>query len=341
MVKTVSTLVLGMCLVLWSGLLMAQTSSKTGKLAAKPLFRDPVHDGAADPTLIYNRNRHEWWMFYTNRRADKATDDCKDVAWVHGTRIGIAVSKDHGATWKYRGVAKIPYGKPDYTQWAPDIVFWKSKYHMFLVIVPGTFHNWNAPRQIIHLVSPDLEHWTYVSQLEVGSDRIIDPSLFQKPDGGWRIWYKDERDHSHIHYADSTDLIHWTGNDAAITDRSSEGPKVFRWKDQYWMITDAWKGLGVYHSTDLLHWVVQPQNLLAKPGKAPTDWSEGHHCDVIVNGNHAFIYYFTHQGGADLDPNLPHSSQRTVLQVAELQFNNGTLVAERDQPTYVDLGTRP
>ncbi len=318
----------------------AQHIAPQSKLAKKPLFRDPIHDGAADPTLIWNRSTHEWWMFYTNRRADIPTDPAnpKDVAWVHGTRIGIAISKDHGASWTYRGMANIPYGKPDYTQWAPDIVYWKSSYHMFLVIVPGTFHNWNAPREIIHLTSPDLLHWKYVSKLETGSDRIIDPSLFPKPDGGWRVWYKDERDHSHIHFSDSTDLVHWSGDTAAITDRSSEAPKVFHWKGQYWMITDAWNGLGVYHSNDLLHWTVQPENLLAEPGKTPTDRSKGHHCDVIVNGDHAFIFYFTHQGEDDLDPKLTNSSRRTVLQVAELKIIDGKLVAERDQPTYVDLG---
>jgi len=116
-------------------------------------------------------------MFYTNRRPDAESADPRDVAWVHGTRIGIAVSKDRGATWIYCGMAEIPYGKPDYTQWAPDIVFWQKQYHMFLVIVPGTFHDWNAPRDIIHLVSTVLEHGTYVSKLNVGSYRIIDPSL--------------------------------------------------------------------------------------------------------------------------------------------------------------------
>lgn len=88
-----------------------------GKTAAKPLFRDPVYDGAADPTLCYNRQEHKWFMFYTNRRA--TLPRAKGVSWVHGTRIGIAESSDGGATWKYRGTAEIDYGKEDYTHWAP------------------------------------------------------------------------------------------------------------------------------------------------------------------------------------------------------------------------------
>lgn len=328
-----------LCLLLVSPFAFgAEKKSGKGSLAPKPVFRDPIHDGAADPTLIWNRARHEWWMFYTNRRADQASEDPKDVSWVHGTRIGIAISKDEGATWSYKGEAKIAYGKPDYTQWAPDIVFWKGQYHMFLVIVPGTFKDWNAPREIIHLNSKDLESWAYVSKVEVGSDRIIDASLYPLPTGGWRMWYKDERDHSYIHYADSADLVHWEGKGIAISDRHSEGPKIFRWKGRDWMITDTWKGLGVYHSEDLTHWIAQPENILAQPGNTSTDRGLGHHCDVIVNGERAFIYYFTHQSDADFDPKLPHSQERTVLQVGELQYKNGELTVDRDQPAYVDLG---
>jgi len=39
------------------------------KIAAKPLFRDPIFDGAADPVVIWNRAEQKWFMFYTNRRA--------------------------------------------------------------------------------------------------------------------------------------------------------------------------------------------------------------------------------------------------------------------------------
>jgi hypothetical protein len=122
---------------------LAQTTSaktqpaKQGVLALRPIFRDPVHDGAADPSIIWNRARREWWMFYTNRRADMATEG-KDVSWVHGTRIGIAVSKD-GAHWRYKGVANISYGADDYTQWAPEVIEVAGTYHMYLTIVPGTF----------------------------------------------------------------------------------------------------------------------------------------------------------------------------------------------------------
>ena len=322
----------GIAAVAWT-----QGVEPQGKVASKPLFRDPVHDGAADPTLIWNRQRHEWWMFYTNRRADLPGLEPNDVSWVHGTRIGIAVSRDNGATWKYRGVASIPYGKADWTQWAPDIVYDQRKYHMFLVIVPGTFKDWNAPRYIVHLTSGDLENWKFIARVETGSDRIIDPSLFRGPDGNWRMWYKDEQDKSHIYYAESRDLYDWVPKGPAITDRESEGPKIFRWKGRYWMITDAWKGLGVYHSDDLTHWVAQPENILEAPGHTPTDQTKGDHCDVVVSGEQAFIFYFTEQRGEDLDKALPFSERRTVLQVAELQEKDGVMMVDRDAPARVYL----
>jgi sucrose-6-phosphate hydrolase SacC (GH32 family) len=309
-----------------------------GRVAPKPLYRDPVHDGAADPTLIWNRAKGEWWMFYTNRRADLATVDPRNVAWVHQTRIGIAVSRDQGATWTYRGTANIPYGTAEYTHWAPDIVYSGGWYHMFLTIVPGTFENWNAPREIIHLSSADLVAWKFVGKLELGSDRVIDPSLAQLPDGTWRLWYKDERDHSHIHYAESKDLNAWTAMGAAITDRSSEGPKIFHWHGQYWMIVDAGRGLAVYQSPDALDWKPQAEFLLQAPGHAATDRGFGHHCDVVVNGDRAFLFYFTHLQGADEIPDLPHSAQRSVLQVGELIWADGKLTVDRDKATHVLLG---
>ena len=45
----------------------AAVRSAAGKVADKPLFRDPVHDGAADPVLCWNPNDGKWLMFYTNR----------------------------------------------------------------------------------------------------------------------------------------------------------------------------------------------------------------------------------------------------------------------------------
>lgn len=323
-----------------AGLLLVGNAlwAQQGKVAPKPLFRDPVHDGAADPVLVWNRAAQRWTMFYTNRRADVA--GLPGVAWVHGTKIGMAESTDHGATWKYVGVADIDYGKPDYSLWAPDVIDDGKTYHMFLSVVPGTFPDWNAPRDIVHLTSTDLVHWGHGEKLPLASYRVIDATVIRLADGRWRLWYKNEEDKSHIYYADSPDLSKWTHGGVAIDDRAGEGAKVFRWQGRYWMITDFWKGLAVYSSPDATKWTAQADPILREPGKAPTDRSKGQHADVVVSGDRAYIIYFVHQGGPDAKPGEPLWQRHTVLQIAELQYKDGQLTCDRDAPAHVWLAPR-
>ena len=312
-------------------------SAPAGKLAAKPLFRDPVYDGAADPVLVWDRARSRWLMFYTNRRASAA--NLPGVTWVHGTRIGVAESLDGGATWKYTGTAEIPGGKPDYTHWAPEIITHDGLYHMYLTVVPGTFSNWDAPRDIVHLTSKDLSAWKFESTLKLASDRVIDAGVIQLPAGGWRMWYKNERaKDGSIYYADSPDLYHWTDRGVALPGSRGEGPKPFRWKDKYWLIIDAWNGLAVYRSDDCLHWTEQTGRLVQTPGSIATDRTKGDHADVVVSGDRAYLFYFTHQAGADAEGEEPGWNKRTVLQVAEIGLRDGSLTCDRDKPVYIALG---
>ena len=301
-----------------------------GRLTPKPLYRDPVHDGAADPVLVFNRAQKQWWIFYTNRRAN--VSNLRGVAWVHGTRIGIAASGDGGAHWRYLGTAMIPYGTPDYTHWAPEIIDHDGVYHMYLSIVPGIFENWDAAREIIHLTSRDLKAWTFEARLDLGSDRVIDPSLARLPDGTWRMWYKNERTRDgSLYYADSPDLFHWTSKGYAIRGVSGEGPKVFSWKGSYWLIADVWDGLAVFRSSDCLNWTRQAGNLLKEPGTVETDRAKGSHADVVVSGGRAWLFYFVHQSGDQ------EQRKHTVLQVVELQDHDGVLTADRNAPTRIDL----
>jgi len=314
----------------------AQVQAGAASLAPKPLFRDPVHDGAADPSLVWNRAEKKWVMFYTNRRAN--VPDLPGVTWVHGTRIGMAESVDGGATWKYVGTVEVPYGTPDYTHWAPDVSYRGGKYHMFLSIVPGTFKDWNASREIIHLTSADLRKWKYESTLDLNSDRVIDASVIELPNGGFRMWYKNERaKDGSIYYADSPDLDKWTSKGVAIPGSRGEGPKVFRWKNRYWLLADAWEGIAVYSSDDCLAWTRQSGNLLKDPGTAPTDRAKGQHVDVVVSGGRAYIFYFVHQAGEDAAGKEANWQRHTVLQVAELGFTDGQMTCERNKPTRIAL----
>jgi predicted GH43/DUF377 family glycosyl hydrolase len=306
------------------------------KEVPKPLYDDPVYHGAADPVIVYNRLEKNWWMFYTNRRA--ILNDSSGVAWVHGTRIGMAKSKD-GKTWTYVDTANINY-RPDsgYTFWAPEIVEHDGTYNMYLTYVPGVFTNWNHPRNIVHLTSKDLRNWEYHSTLKLVNDKVIDACVFQLPDKTWRLWYNNEKDGKSIWYADSKDLFNWEDKGKAIAARG-EGPKVFKWKDKYFMIVDVWKGMEIYSSDDLLNWKKQATRILEQPGKGMDDQAIGGHCDVVVNNDRAYVFYFTHPGRQKDKPAAKNSfeDKRSVIQLAELKYNNGEISCDRDEPVTIRL----
>jgi hypothetical protein len=323
-------------LILLAAATICSATAQQAQEAPKPLYRDPVHDGAADPALIWNSAAKKWLMFYTNRRADLT--GLPGVTWVHGTRIGIAESSDGGTHWKYAGTADLPYGKEDYTHWAPDVFEWKGIYHMYLSIVPGTFPDWNAAREIVHLTSPDLHKWKVESKLDLGSDRVIDATVMPLPQGGFRMWYKNERaKDGSIYYADSPDLYQWTSKGVALPHSRGEGPMVFRWKGRYWMAVDVWDGIGIYSSVDCLNWTRQNENILKDPGTKPTDRGKGQHVDVVVSGERAYIFYFVHQGGPDREGHPPEWQHRTFLQVAELGYRDGQITCNRDEPAQMLL----
>ncbi|MCS7091118.1 MAG: hypothetical protein RMN51_10105 [Verrucomicrobiota bacterium] len=333
-------------LPLASGLLLcllasAHAGATTFPTAPKPLYRDPVHDGAADPVVIWNPYRQRWWMFYTNRRANAT--NAPGVSWVHGTRIGIAESADRGRTWHYIGVAEIDlppeYGGDQATHWAPEVIQdSKGQHHMFLTVVPGIFRDWNAPRYIVQLLSTNLRHWRWLQRLTLASDRVIDACVLQLPDGTWRLWYNNERDRKSIYYAESPDLEAWQDRGKTVGDQPGEGPKVFHWQGWYWMITDIWQGLAVYRSSNATDWIRQPNNLLAQPGLGPDDGVVGQHADVVVNGNRAYLFYFTHPGRRGPEAQKDgYEQRRSSIQVVELQYTNGWLQCDRDIPTVIEL----
>lgn len=333
-----------LALLTLAGLLLASATfaAQDGIVAAKPLFRDPVHDGAADPTVVWNPHLQRWWMFYTNRRANVTNEP--GVSWVHGTRIGIAESADGGAHWSYVGTADIPardeFGGTNATHWAVEVLTTDDGlHHMFVTIVPGIFSDWKHPRFIYHLTSRDLLHWENPQKLVCASEKVIDACALQLTNGGWRLWYNNEADKKSIYYMDSTDLKDWTPVGKAVGVERSEGPKVFRWKGNYWMITDAWRGLAVYQSDDAVHWRRQSgDHLLQESGSGEDDGVIGGHPDVVVSGDRAYLFYFTHPGrrGQDAKAN-GYEQNRSSIQVTELFFKDGKLVCDRDQPAFINL----
>ena len=151
------------------------------KTANAPLFKDPIHNGAADPVVIYNEETGTHYMLYTARRADVEEEG---VMWVHGTDIGIAESKDNGNSWEYIGICKgLEYGEGKNTYWAPEVIRFGELYHMYVSYVPGIPADWNHPRYILHYTSKNLIDWNFESKLNLSSEKIIDACVFRLPNG--------------------------------------------------------------------------------------------------------------------------------------------------------------
>jgi hypothetical protein len=330
-------LFLNLALLLFSLPLLSQNETKKdiNHIADKPLYRDPIFDGAADPIIIWNDKEKKWFMFYTNRRAKDST--AKGITWVHGTRIGVATSTD-GTKWTYKDTCNINYRIKDVTYWAPDVIKYKNKYHMYLTIVPGIFNDWYHPRSIVHLTSTNLMDWKFESELKLAADRCIDASVFRLPNGTWRMFYNNENEGKSIYYADSKDLYNWVDGGTKIIKDRGEGPKVFVWKGKNWMITDSWRGLNIYSSEDFLNWKRQEKNILQTPGTGEDDKVIGGHADVVVNGERAYVFYFTHPGRTTENKGVDSfETKRSSIQVAELEYVNGEIVCNRDQPVQINL----
>jgi hypothetical protein len=324
----------GACLC---GMACVRPASQTTptRVPPAPLYRDPVFDGAADPSLIWNDQEQAWWIFYTNRRAN-APDAQDGVRWCHGTDLGVASSADGGLSWTYRGTAKgLEFEPGRNTFWAPCLLEHGRTYHMFVAYVRGVPADWSGDRHIVHYTSRDLENWKFEAIVPLSSERVIDAFVYAKPSGGWRMWYKDEANGSHIYAADSEDLDRWSVVGPVVTDKGQEGAAVFWWQGSYWMLVDRWQGMAVLRSSDLSTWTEQPGAILGVPGKRPDDADIGRHGEVVVQGPEAYLFYFTHPFGpkAHTEP----GKHRSSLQVARLELRDGRLVCDRDAPFPFDL----
>ena len=304
-----------------------------------PLFRDPIYDSPTDPVIIWNHIEKCWFLMYTQRRS---TEFGIGVSTVYGSEIGIASSTD-GTRWLYRGVAEgLHFEHGHNTFWAPEIIFARGKYHMYCSYIRGVGTEWGWPAHIVHYTSDDLWVWHYESTLELSSDRVIDACVYEIEDGLYKMWHKDDAGGTHTHTAISRDLYNWEVTGAEITDCGHEGPNVFRFKGRNWMITDTWHGQGVYSSDDFTHWTRQDGDLLTKNGTRPYDFGVGHHADVLVRGEgdseRAYIVYFTHPYRSNADNVSPIEDRalglRTVVQIAELNYDGERLYCDRDADVY-------
>ncbi len=315
----------------------------SGTIAPKPLFRDPVYDGAADPSIIWNPMEKKWWMFYTNRRATET--HLPGVSWVFKTPIGIAESND-GANWNYVGEANFPNLPPECggdsaTLWAPDVIYGDDGlWHMFMSTQAGIAERWGkVPGYIDHFTSFNLRDWKYHSRfnLPVGS---YDADLIKMPNGIWRMYYKDPTNGaSTFYFLQSNNLFDWSEPNFVMSTKG-EGPAIFNWKGFYWMILCDGRGFKTYRSDDADKWELQPGGPLMPYGTGTglDDRTTARHGDVVVSNGRAYLYYFTHPGRiGEGEGKDGFDQRRSSIQVVELKLNDGWIVADRNKPTFIKL----
>jgi len=310
--------------------------------APREIYRDPVYDGATDPVVVQDADG--WWMFYTQRRATRPHPG-DGVAWVHGSRIGVARSDD-GLRWGYAGTLEPdaaglrleegpPPGAVGETHWAPEIIHDGALWRMYLTEIDGIPTRWEGhPRRIVEYASDDLRAWTRRAPLELASDRVIDAAVARCPDGRWRLWYKDEAAGSTTAVVVSDDLASWRLDGTAVGGRPHEGAFAFALEDSWFLLTDEWRGMAVYRSHDAVTWERQggPDAVILGEAGAPRDGIQiGRHGSVVVTGDEARLYYFTHPwwDGSELADVDEPSHRRSAVHVARLRVIDGALVAER------------
>lgn len=302
---------------------------------AAELYRDPVYDGATDPTVVISDG--SWWMFYTQRRATHP-DPGPGVAWVHGSRIGVAQSPD-GVDWEYIGTLEpdgaglalrpgLPSRIVTETHWAPEVIHDGTWWRMYLTEIDGIPDRWPGfARRIVEYASDDLVTWERRGPLALSSDRVIDAAVAQTPDGRWRLWYKDEAADSVTMVAVSDDLADWRLDGVAIGGRPHEGPSAFGLGGFWWMIVDEWRGMGVYRSTDAVAWSRQGGEEAVVLGRGDVPGPEfGHHGSVVRDGGALWYYYFGLPiGGTEDAADLP-DARRSAVYRARLLVEGEILV---------------
>ena len=90
---------------------LAAEQTPAGKLAPRPLFRDPPFDAPTDPVLCFNAEAQKWFMYYTARRATATNTPGVTCTVLGSTNPALPL-----ATWYVLGVAtEISPGQYQFT----------------------------------------------------------------------------------------------------------------------------------------------------------------------------------------------------------------------------------
>ncbi|MCX6997348.1 MAG: hypothetical protein NTV49_09735, partial [Kiritimatiellaeota bacterium] len=302
--------------------------------APAPLFRDPVFDGAADPSVLWDAKEKAWYIFYTQRRANQKLPG---VSWYYDTKIGIAKSTDQGRSWSYVGTAQgMSRGLEAESFWAPHVFEDNGTFHMFVTFVPKiAIKEFSGKGQILHYTGRDPVHWKFSDTADVGWDDVIDPGLVKLRDGRWLMVFREDRPQPRTAMVTSLDLQRWTRLKDVIGDRPHEAPVVLYWRSKFWLFVDEWRGIGVYQSDDGIRYA-RNSLILDRPGKRADDHYLGSHPGVALAGDRAFVFYHCHTdraaaGEASGQSRDSLAYKRSSLQVAELELRDGIIVCDRDK----------
>lgn len=315
----------------------AEAQIESGKIPSAPLFEDPIFGGAADPTVFWNYEEEKWWMIYTQRRANSNTSN---LAWVHGTAVGVASSTD-GLVWIYRGTLSLNFQSGHNTYWAPDLYYEDGIYYLYVSFVEGVpAYNFDAKHKILLFTGQNMWDLSFNKVIDLESERVIDPSVIKLSNNEYRMWFKNENAGYTTHYANSKDLINWEPQGQAEDSTNTEGANVFEWQGKYWMISDPWEGIELFSSSDALDWKKEGM-ILNKVGQRKDDTAKGHHADVVPMGEFAYIFYHVNPeesfGPTKSWETIGFKQRRSVIQVARLRLENNTVIVDRDAPFPLKL----
>jgi len=133
----------------------------------------------------------------------------------------------------------------------------------------------------------------------------------------------------------SRDLRHWRaipapGVSKTLTARAQKSSSA---TDTTGCSRDPNRGLDVYRSENLEDWTYQGK-ILDKPGWRNDDASVGKHCDVVVCGDRAYIFYLVEPACATCRRAKVCSrlvGRRSAIQAAELGVQDGKLTCDRNK----------
>lgn len=222
------------------------------------------------------------------------------------------------------------------TFWAPDVYQANGKYYVFVSYVQGIpYRDFNDEHKILLFEGEDLWDLSFARVIDLKSDRVIDPTMIRLPNGKYRMWYKNENAGYTTHYADSEDLITWNPMGQAIDSTNCEGANIFKWQEQYWMITDPWNGIELYKSNDATTWELEG-TILAGSGQRSDEGAKGHHACVVPSGEYAYIFYHCNPeesfGPTTSWETIGYKQRRSVIQVARLRMDKDKVICDRDTP---------